>query len=49
MWNLHYYGWAYVVAGVLALIPPLVLAFLNGAVAMRQWRPSAALRLMRRT
>jgi hypothetical protein len=48
MWNLHYYGWAYATAGVLALIPPLVLMFLNGAVAMRRWRPSAALRLMRR-
>lgn len=48
MWSWHYYHWAYAAAILLALVPPLVLVFLNGAVAVRRWRPLAAFRFTRR-
>jgi len=36
MWDVHHYALAYVLAGLLALIPPLMLMFLNGAAAVRR-------------
>jgi len=36
MWDLHHYALAYAVAALLALIPPLMLMFLNGAAAVRR-------------
>jgi hypothetical protein len=36
IWNLHHYALAYVVAGLLALTPPVLLMFLNGAAAIRR-------------
>jgi hypothetical protein len=36
MWDWRYYHWAYAAAIVLALVPPMVLAFLYGTDTLRR-------------